>query len=1277
MSTVPQLETDVSEDRNKVQITAAPRCFKVLLGGAETADGKLFDRLGYRDEGLFMQWEAFGADKTGIYLNDYYLSPENVIADNDGRRYLFEQKLGSDFLRGWCEFVGSEGVGHVTLGESGYVLRLEPWAPRFDMSIATGESAGAYWVADKGRFEWKPDSAAWKHAAWQPKQAVFGYQVTSTRDPISGETIQEVEILFEDANGSTWEPRANEFDLVTSSAGLIVITAENPPEQPERAGSAIKSVFPARAQFQLDRFGFGFDGVYSDTKNRIYAVQAEAQAPMAGAYEMEDGSRLSLYGGKVLSEGQTPRSAFLQGNQLFLEPTPTENSPSLFLELNHDGNVIRRDGVAGRRVQGTLVSPHFDGVPAGADTGDLSVKGLLGMNPMARDGNGGWYDTVGRFAMDDFYRILVNYMDPALRQEFIAATPPDLSPEVRHVANDDSAAAAFYKDLQVPYLAKALSLSTQSSAKFLNGQRATKKLKRGCADSAVYTRHADKLYRLHWMKRWPHMEDYLRDQREVNLDAKKEKIRDIMDAIYKQLDSKMKKLVDDPDAKKRWLALVAELDALKRWGQDQKLYWAAQLYYHLLTYWLPKLELMLKDGHLSQEVTQDIKNISSVFSILEGSGKNPNGPTFQIAFMDTVRAFQLGTVIPQYIDYAGDPDYFLQVLESVFSEFVKKHAGSLDPDIQKHIREIQEFRTNRGLTMTFLNSMQLNVRLLGPSAAWSKIVTTFQAECTRMVGVSNALMKAQVFSAAMGVAGFAMVMSKGDFDTLSPQEKAAFITLSAGAFASVLFAIARGIVRVSAMWKDIQGFVSGIKVFFGGQPGKEMINVSSRLSSNFAKWFARSREESMALQQAGELGTFSKMFGRNLGELTAQVFGAALAIVTIVLCAIELANTTDPLNLWMNSLMIASAGLQLIAIVGGWAMAGFGVASAGMAAILSVCGALAIAAAIAGIVIMIILMTRSQDPPDPIRDFANGRAAAAGLQMPHQIEVDYFDIVPAKDGVSYDGVAFQAGGKYLKLALNKAGLGTLTHEPDTLFFIDTDGDGSSAIFTRLVEGDRTVTVFLTADSSGNITAAKAPTPPTPDDKGVLSPEAVRTYEQQVKQQRWKCRCAGQVSQYQDKEGDRHLMSAAFTVESAGHPGKYLTPSGDGLKLQTSADQWKLSMEQIGPGKLAYYPNPYVVSVETRDSSAIPSFSNCGSAPRTWTVAPALPSEFELVKDGPDEGKIRQKAGVPPKAAAEQTFNVTVSNVIQGHTYSSQAQIKLEVRNALQWSQAFAALASGA
>ena len=66
-------------------------------------------------------------------------------------------------------------------------------------------------------------------------------------------------------------------------------------------------------------------------------------------------------------------------------------------------------------------------------------------------------------------------------------------------------------------------------------------------------------------------------------------------------------------------------------------------------------------------------------------------------------------------------------------------------------------------------------------------------------------MKAQVVEVGMGVAGFIIVMTAGDFNSLSDKDKILFIGLSVGTFASILLTIIRGIVRVVTMWRDSQG----------------------------------------------------------------------------------------------------------------------------------------------------------------------------------------------------------------------------------------------------------------------------------------------------------------------------------------------------------------------------------------------------------------------------------------------------------------------------------------
>jgi hypothetical protein len=301
-------------------MTTASRCFKVLLGGEETSKGKLFDLGSYRDENVFMQWEDFGAETTGIFLNDLYIEPSSVAAEIGGKKYFFEQSVNGRKVVGWCEFVGGEGFGHITIGDAGYVLRLEPWAPRYDVEIVRGELAGAEYNDGESRLKWDSSSAKWSGAPWRKDQLMFGYEVKSERDPVTEEQKQYVQMLFSDIEkGTEWDlRRGDSFYAEMSATNMMSFQADDPPVQPERASDEIKSVFPARASFQFDRFAFSFTGAYMDSDGRVYAVKGEAHDPLAGAFEMEDGARLSCYGGQVYKDGAQPESAFLRNHSLTL-----------------------------------------------------------------------------------------------------------------------------------------------------------------------------------------------------------------------------------------------------------------------------------------------------------------------------------------------------------------------------------------------------------------------------------------------------------------------------------------------------------------------------------------------------------------------------------------------------------------------------------------------------------------------------------------------------------------------------------------------------------------------------------------------------------------------------------------------------------------------------------------------------------------------------------------------------------------------------------------------
>lgn len=106
-------------------------------------------------------------------------------------------------------------------------------------------------------------------------------------------------------------------------------------------------------------------------------------------------------------------------------------------------------------------------------------------------------------------------------------------------------------------------------------------------------------------------------------------------------------------------------------------------------------------------------------------------------------ALQLTSVLPQYVDYGGDPEYFSEVLDSIFQQFMDKYDDSSDPEIVKHTQEIQQLLNDRQLTKTFVNTMMSSLRVLGNTASWATIANKFEVDCQRLLSdVPNVLVKA-------------------------------------------------------------------------------------------------------------------------------------------------------------------------------------------------------------------------------------------------------------------------------------------------------------------------------------------------------------------------------------------------------------------------------------------------------------------------------------------------------------------------------------------------------
>ncbi|HEX3030076.1 MAG TPA: hypothetical protein VHT34_12410, partial [Clostridia bacterium] len=346
---------------------------------------------------------------------------------------------------------------------------------------------------------------------------------------------------------------------------------------------------------------------------------------------------------------------------------------------------------------------------------------------------------------------------------------------------------------------------------------------------------------------------------------------------------------------------------------------------------------------------------------------------------------------------------------------------------------------------------------------------------------------------------------------------------------------------------------------------------------------------------------------------------------------------------------------------GGWALVAAGISEGILTSILSCLGPLSAAAAVAGLIIMIIIMSKHEDPPDPLRDFVNTQASNAGLKMPEGAEIDYIDVIPDIEGKSYDGISMRNGNRYLlmKLPEAQAVMGDLVHDATSVFFILTDENGISQIFTYLPDGKgNTVTVYLGVDDQGNAMAKEFPAPPEKQPDGTYKPGEMDAYQKKVRQMHWECKCTGNVSIY--KQGDdKSLFFANFSLKNQ-ESQKYLIMDGSSVVTGDVKQDWTLSMEQIGPGALTYHPNPLKIYTDSRDHKLIPSFNICGSSPLTWKITPALDNAFELLTSGDYQGIIRQKPGIAPHEMADTNYKVTVSNTISGALYSSTCDITIHV-----------------
>ncbi|XP_070534784.1 uncharacterized protein [Ptychodera flava] len=1151
---------------------------------------------------------------------------------------VWKQRQRDHYMAGHIGFSDDArvGAGSMQIGDEVQMgaVQLDYLHPSY--SLALSSNAGAY-VANgfELTLKWNTDSEQWRNATWDEDAMTFTYWFKDNGKS-GDDTIWKTAVLFHDNHQEKdWYVQPDTaFSAKLEGSGKFIFSLNGGYQPPDMG---IKNnIFPFKMVFDFDELAQNIKGgaMLCDErslKGKVYAIKGTAQNHfIAGTYKVyHSGSfhtLLTTHRQRLVIDGAMPKKSGISGDKLWWQDLTQEESSKAnlpqtgFVEFSPDGTVVTHSsfGVEGFRVHASPESQY-----------DLSIYDLLNMRPHANSKDGR-VDVIQQAAMEGFYKILQYYMPRDYLNDFIAKDPPDLG-EIQDIAEDNVANAEWYAKLSVPYLVSALNTSDRDSAKHLNARRAQAVMKEYTGTAEIYSDQTTRLYSYEWQNMFPLMKDFLRDQ-SLNTEHHRDNINKASDKWMQQIKEGFGEPTDE-DEKKQLQQMLGIVENTRQRGLQGQ-YWSHTLFTYLASpNYLSMLRMSMIEGrNNSQSITEDLQRYASILSILDPSG------FFMQEFIDLMHIFDLTSLLPSFIDVSNDFEEISMFVPLITKQFVDTYVNSTNPKMKEYAQKIEKELAKNNIK-EYLKVLYDVGSTIG-SSSWINVCTTFTNKVVEKFGQAAAFMGNFILLGSAASTIVQLATGLVSFDDMSPAQRADFI---ASCIKVTALFIRKGIQAVFAFQAGESLWVS-FKVFFGAEI---KLSINS-VTSNFGRWILRNSstpttsvavDAEVAMNMAEGLITqdlalevqyprLCKIFGRNLGEFMATRFAAAMAIFGIVLSGIALGESHDPMSIAMNSLFLASAVLNLVSVAAGWAVTEgiTTVGGFGLATMCSVASAFSIFAAIAGVVVMFVVLFTHKQPPNPIDEFVDSEAVkSGGYFMEFLSAVDYFQVIFDEDGKPRDvGVALAPGteNKSQSLTIRSDGsliIGPLSYGYDTVLSVSTDYKGDSLFASRVFDSDNIAKVLvLTLDDSAKIMMQK---PETDKDK--------------QKQQRWTVTCVNKV----EFDSEDHLVSGPFTIENVGRRGFFLYSDGYSVSASNVAIPWTLSMEGMKPERLTF-PNIFLTKND-RDRKFYPYLRQIGSVSgQIWLVTPELPDFLEL-RD--DKGTIAQKLGQEAPKYPTRTFQLIVRN----------------------------------
>ncbi|KAI9150587.1 hypothetical protein HJFPF1_10362 [Paramyrothecium foliicola] len=950
-----------------------------------------------------------GSNDTGMLFNGHEIHPDDTSFSPATNTYSFKTSLkaAQTDVGAFINLAGTQAGGVLAVGDKTFNIMLDPAKVWFDVKISA--NAGAYFSTGDQRLKWDSTSQKWTDAIWELSGLTFGYDNKNIGDELQARWVAENTFI----DNSVTPPAT--FDLAAtpmtyasnytstmspsnpSGASMLTQVVIPPPEAPaSRADKPVKSVFPTIWQVQFSPFGNSFVGAYQDANQNVYAVSGKLRA--------EDDTSL------VDALSAPPECLPVMNINLAAEKVPNEVIGGAAATDIAPKEQVSADSVGADEFEGQRESKMMAAEPvfhtlvsADGNTGapSLAVFDLLNLNPMVADPEdpSGWRDSVAKVAMNDFHDLIVYFMDTDLRATFVQATAPVLPPALLAVANDDTGSGdgenkTFYKKLQVPFITSMLASGTFEQGKYCNGKRADARLKDIPSNDEVYKRHSAKLYRARYIEKFPSIGEFLRDQHDNDYSATMQKYATKMKDNIAAKSAGMKG-PSNPEYDTKLLAVQKEVDDLVEWAEERSLYWALQLLYHVQQTALPLWYGQYTSGANTNSLSMMQKQLNALFGLLENNQTNTKkgGRNFMQAYNEDMRLFHMTSIIPTLVDPRGNVREIDSLVAECLAEYIEHFKASPDDTHVQAVKAAQE------LVGAAAGSWNLTMSL------WETTVK----DATWFKNMATGAKVLAVFESAAGAAFLLLPLLPGAWDHLTDQQKLSWKLLIQGS------------VKFYYLFDDISGFWNSLQCILGFEGVIDAIpEAADKIQGIWARFFTRTSKQTLQMQERelfmrteligeteySEFSNTERLWGRNMGELLGTVAGLALAAVSIVMTAIDLANQHDPLLIGMDVIMIISSVIQILAVAAGWiAVAGAAAAEGTMLATLasysavSLCatwgGPVAIAFALIGIVVFIVWYSR-QDHRDPITKFLDDQAQPTGLRMPGEKQApEYFGVVPA------------------------------------------------------------------------------------------------------------------------------------------------------------------------------------------------------------------------------------------------------------------------------------------